>query len=231
MDDATYDLHGADLAEVRRRVVEPVVHAMLAPDELDWLRVQIGLPHDWWHDGDRRDGASYVWVLLSAGGDQFELQLSKVLFERVDPAPDAGELALRLEHWICCDTQFGWGQLRAADVAVPGTRWPEAPGRLIEVYPEERVASPLWERGVDVRLADLPLSPDLAADLAGWREHCDVTLGSAYDEEDEEVAGWSWYAFVLDLEPERLRLVARLRDELGPEFLVPTPLPLMAWLY
>lgn len=227
--DAIYDLDGADLAEVRRRVVEPVVHALLRPDELDWLRVQIGPPHDSWPYYDRRDDAPYVYVVLSAGGDQLVVQLSKVLFERVDATPDASDLHSALEDLIW-QSAFGWGQLRKVDVEVPGPRWPDGQLRLIEVYPAEGVASPLWERGVNVPLAELPLSPDLSADLARWREDYDVALGSAYDEDDEEVPGWSWHGLVLEFEPERLRLVARLRDELGPDFIVPTPLPLMAWL-
>lgn len=210
------DLDGADLAEVARRVVQPVLSALLRPGELDWYEVELSsrLPDDGW--------APSIRVVLLAGGDRFESVLCEATFGREDAEDCADALSSALEDWLCYDTAFAWGQQRGlgADLEVPPREWPA--GRVVEFYAGEETASPLWARGVNLPLTGLPLSDALTADVAAWSRRYVTLVGV-----DEEDAGdVSWADVVAELEPWRFRLVDRLREELiGFVVLRPQPLP------
>ena len=104
------------LAELRRRVVEPVVTSVLRPEEIEHLSVH------WVLDG--RDGD--VWVRIDVPDERHEdLLLSP--WWTPDPwdvdvptgeAQVAAHLADRLEDWVC-ETSFAWGQQRRACYQLP----------------------------------------------------------------------------------------------------------------
>lgn len=100
------------LAELRRRVVEPVVSALLTPQELEEFEV---------HRGEQGEPgrSSGLWVRLVADGEVFVAHLGDS-----SPPDDAevercaAHLADLLQDWIC-ETRFGWGQLRVAEYTCP----------------------------------------------------------------------------------------------------------------
>ncbi|WP_337063121.1 hypothetical protein [Kineococcus sp. G2] len=110
------DAEDEQLATLRRRVVEPVVHALLRPEEVEHLSVHWGV------DGRAGD----VWVQLDAPGDRYTDQLPSPWwqpepFELDPPASEAGiaeHLADRLQDWIA-ESAFGWGQLRPITHRLP----------------------------------------------------------------------------------------------------------------
>ncbi len=112
------DAEDEQLAVLRRRVVEPVVHSLLAPQELEALSVHWGV------DGEEGD----VWVRLDVPGERYEQWLLSP-WQRDDPwgadeqvppteAEVAAHLAAQLEDWVC-ETSFGWGQQRTAHYELP----------------------------------------------------------------------------------------------------------------
>ena len=58
------DLDGNDLAEVRRRAVDPVLAALLRDDDMDSVELQIGLTDVGGH-------AEEVWLTVVARGETF----------------------------------------------------------------------------------------------------------------------------------------------------------------
>ncbi|WP_432507242.1 hypothetical protein [Kineococcus arenarius] len=108
------------LAVLRRRVVEPVVRSLLAPQELEALSVHWGV------DGEVGD----VWVRIDVPGERHEQWLPSPWHES-DPAGAgeaaqappteaevAAQLAHQLEDWVC-ETSFAWGQQRTARYELP----------------------------------------------------------------------------------------------------------------
>jgi hypothetical protein len=100
------DLDPRDLAELRRRVVDPVVGCLIRSDELE--RVDVG-PHDGW-----------VMVDVVARGEW----LSAFLGEVGDAGPwDAEERAEHLYVSLTNDlptTGFAWGEERTGCYEIPG---------------------------------------------------------------------------------------------------------------
>ncbi|GAB3232098.1 hypothetical protein GCM10027586_14860 [Kineococcus gypseus] len=102
------DVEDERLAALRRRVVEPVVHSLLVPGELEALSVHWGV------DGDEGD----VWGRLDVAGERYEQwlpwpwqsapsdsagplgqgQASEALVTEVEVA---AQLAHYLEDWVC----------------------------------------------------------------------------------------------------------------------------------
>ncbi|WP_432493143.1 hypothetical protein [Kineococcus auxinigenes] len=110
------DTDDEQLAELRRRVVEPVVTSVLEPEELEDLSVHRGV--------DGREGD--VWVRIDVPGERHEEMLLSPWWapgpEDVDlPTTDAqiaAHLGDRLEDWIC-ETAFARGQQRRARYEPP----------------------------------------------------------------------------------------------------------------
>jgi hypothetical protein len=108
------DLDLADLGEVRRRVLEPVLAAMLRPGELDgadivvgtdqrvqranWIRTHFGV------ENKHRQVFAVVW----AGGESFAYGLG-YLDAAVYATTIAIDWAESLSDWID-ETPFGWGE-------------------------------------------------------------------------------------------------------------------------
>jgi hypothetical protein len=207
-----FDLDGADVGEVRRRVAEPVVRALIAPNELDLLEVRFGAPTSYRVDeGD----APEVWVYVTARGEHFARRLTKATFDRWDAWSVADFLIDEI-----VESRFGWGQLRDVDLAavVLPPRWPtDVGGRaMLEVYPDENDPSPLWRAGANVALDDLPLSSALAGELLRWRNRWAelAEAAEAAEATDDDLSG-TYAQMVAELEPDRRQLVAALRAELN----------------
>ena len=168
------DLDGRDLAEVRRRVVDPVVQGLMAPEEVRRVTVHVGCPWTVPSDDDGGDLAAEVWLrLLDADDDEHWHYLGHAGDAgRWDALAVAGELADALIDLIV-ESSYGWGQLRDVDVAavLPAPRWPPAaPGRRsLQMYASLDVGSPIWERGGNLPLETLPVSLQLRNDLAAWQ--------------------------------------------------------------
>lgn len=110
-EDGVTDATDPVLADLRRRVVDPVVASLFSAAELGEVTVQWGaVPAG----GD-------VWVRVVANGELFE---DLVLSGGSDPADPvarseaAVQLADRLEDFVC-ETRFGWGQQRIARYDLP----------------------------------------------------------------------------------------------------------------
>ncbi|HJQ06992.1 MAG TPA: hypothetical protein VJ872_16200 [Nocardioides sp.] len=112
------------LAWIRDEVVTPIVTSLLTPDELDSIEVSLGPVQPdrrpgWWQL-DRFDEPQ-VWVAIRAG-DGTEGFTRNLLGESDLRDLDlvhgrAAQLASDLEDWVC-ETSFGWGQQRAAQLPV-----------------------------------------------------------------------------------------------------------------
>ncbi|MCI2240444.1 hypothetical protein MO973_45135 [Paenibacillus sp. TRM 82003] len=105
------------LADLRRRVVEPVVTSVLRPEEIEALSVHWGI------DGRAGD----VWVRIDIPAERHEQLLLSPWWasdpkEVAAPTTDvqiAAHLGDRLEDWVC-ETAFAWGQQRRAHYELPG---------------------------------------------------------------------------------------------------------------
>lgn len=185
------DLDGNDLAEVRRRVVDPVLAAVLDPGELTVVSLDFGMPGGWegsWaDDGDRR-----AWLVLTADGGEsrFEHPIGKAMFWRSDTDDEAARLAGELDEWIGTNTRFGWGSGHSlGDYVVPELQRSASADRVLEVYPGEEVSLPLWERGVQVASGELPgLSAELASDLIAWHRDRDAAVAAMHPDGSETAA-------------------------------------------
>lgn len=115
----TADLNPRDLGEVRRRVVDPVVGSLLAPDEVDDIVLQIETQRLLGTDGETEDltiqiracGELVTWwsVPLPEDGAAW------------DAEDGAAELYDRLRDDLT-ESRFGWGNLRDGTYDVPGPR-------------------------------------------------------------------------------------------------------------
>lgn len=110
-DDGLTDATDPVLADLRRRVVDPVVASLFSPAEVDEVSVRWGaLPAG----GD-------VWVRVVAEGELFE---HLALYGGSDPADPvarldaAAQLADRLEDFVS-ETRFGWGEQRISRYDLP----------------------------------------------------------------------------------------------------------------
>ncbi|GAA2008234.1 hypothetical protein JL107_15900 [Nakamurella flavida] len=98
----------ADLAELRRRVVEPVIRSLLTDDEYRSTRVywQSDAPDAMRVDVVAAEDASIGgWLTWTALGNQTVEQI-------------AAKFASDMEDWVC-ETRFGWGQQRRAVYVIP----------------------------------------------------------------------------------------------------------------
>lgn len=104
--DATDD----ELAEMRRRAIDPVVLSLLTPAELATLRVVVY----------QVSGSREVSLWLKTMGEEMRHWIHDPAFG--GPMPDAPDVAAHfadsMEDWVC-ETRFGWGQHRIAVYAVP----------------------------------------------------------------------------------------------------------------
>ncbi|MCI2237395.1 hypothetical protein MO973_05805 [Paenibacillus sp. TRM 82003] len=104
------------LAELRRRVVEPVATSVLGSTELEALSVHWGV--------DGREGD--VWVRIDVPDERHEEVLLSPwwILGPEDGHPPASETEIaahlgdRLEDWVC-ETAFAWGQRRRARYELP----------------------------------------------------------------------------------------------------------------
>lgn len=171
------DLDVADLDELRRRVVDPVLAAMFAPGEVTFVRRSPDAPAGSWspfHPAD--DGP---WLELRVGDEGFSHPLAKAGFWLEDPEWVAAELADKLAEWIC-ESSFGWGEWRGLpdDWAVP----PPLPGRtVVTIHFADEAGLPLWASGAPAPWLAARLSAELIGDLLAWQ-----TLGESLAEEAED---------------------------------------------
>lgn len=189
------DLDAADLGEVRRRVVDPVLLAGLRPGELDDVELTFGPPRSWSGFPVDADDVPDVWLTVVARGETFSTRPVRATFERWPAYDVAASLTDQLEDWLA-ETGFAWGQRRVVDIGptVPqmAGRRPGARGRAIEVHPDPASPSLLWDgsRGLDpIRLGlSAPLVDALARWRARWQDLADHgAWGLAPD-------GWPWWA-------------------------------------
>jgi hypothetical protein len=170
------DLDLNDLAEVRRRVVDPVLAAMFRPGEL--VSVELVAADDW-PDVDEETWAFKRWPnnpdavrpgdapnslyldLRATGDEQHTACLGELGFHRHDARLLADDLASRLSDWVC-ETRFAWGDPRvASELEIP------AGGSVDE----------LWLG--DGHLSHLDVSGALAADLRTWQDRYNAWLDEA----------------------------------------------------
>ena len=104
------DLDLADLGELRRRVVDPVLTEMFSPGELTSVEVGSGYPPPIVGYGTGHGEGPGVWLSVVAGDDtcQYVFQVGGGFADADD---EAHQLAGRLQDWFC-ETTAGWAQLR-----------------------------------------------------------------------------------------------------------------------
>jgi hypothetical protein len=178
-----FDLNLGDLDEVRRRVVDPVLSAMLRPGELvsadlvvddDWP----GLDDEHWafHRWPNNPHApppgteprSLYLVIHAIGDEQHTAQLGSIAFYLDDARDIADSLESSLSDWIC-ETRFGWADARGTDgLELPGPRLDEQGRPTVEVWASEG-GSPLTVDRVPTDPGDLGLSDALATELREWQ--------------------------------------------------------------
>lgn len=106
---AVTDAVDSDLAEFRRRVVDPVVTSVLTPEELDFVVVF----------EERRYHGVRATVVARGEGSMHYLQLSRSL-----PAPEddlagiASQFASEPEDFVA-ESGFAWAEQRTARYAIP----------------------------------------------------------------------------------------------------------------
>lgn len=165
-----YDLDLADVAEVRRRVVDPVLAQMFRPGELDLAELTVGppnVPSGW---GTERDHAPELEVTLQVGEEDCSIYLGHVTLYPWNARELARDLADRLSDEIC-ESSFGWGQLRelrAGFVPAPAAEGP-AGARQLHVLITAEGGLPLWEAGRPADVEGLGLSAALRRDLRAWQ--------------------------------------------------------------
>ena len=108
------DLDGNDLAEVRRRAVDPVLAALLREDELDSVALGVGGPpgSPW------RGHEEEVWLAVVARGETFHCFVCKAYAWSVSAEEAAAQVHEELQEFIA-ESAFGWGELRTSDYVVP----------------------------------------------------------------------------------------------------------------
>jgi hypothetical protein len=164
------DLDPADLAEVRRRVVDPALAAMFHPGELDEVRLGFESPG---HRGSMFSisasaGPREVTLSLTARGELYTRHLADATFERGDAEETLARLLDDLGDWIA-ESSFGWAQWRRpAAPVVPPPADGRAEQRVAEVYPGAE-PFPVYENGSALDPEGLHLAAGLVAALAAWR--------------------------------------------------------------
>jgi hypothetical protein len=118
-----FDPH--DLGDVRARIVDPVVSALIRPAEL--RRVELGWrprTHDqsagWALSRDQENRE--LWVLVEASDATWQAQLWAL--EAAESLRTMGDVAFfladRLEDWVC--ERVYWGEQVIAEVSIPERR-------------------------------------------------------------------------------------------------------------
>lgn len=180
LDGVPQDIDPADVDEVQRRVVDPILGAMFKPGELSTVSIAIELADASWWEFDHFDEEPQVWLRLTVGDEQFEHRLCKPGFWLDDATWIAGNLEDKLNEWIC-ETSFGWGELRSgpdAD-AFPGPPEAAAGVRSLSVHLNEVGQLPLWEAGEPADISSVPISATLVGDLLGWQQHAEQLADEA----------------------------------------------------
>jgi hypothetical protein len=106
------DLDFADLGEVQRRVVDPVLQALFKPGELLQFELHVGHPLGMLpaYEND----APEVWLrAVDSDGDTFSYRLGKATSDHWNAEDVAGDLADALQDMIC-ESRYGWGEAREA---------------------------------------------------------------------------------------------------------------------
>lgn len=250
-DEERRDLDPADLDEVRRRIVDPVLAELFQPEELTGFRFSADQPLGAW--SPYRGGDGGCWLHLSAGAEHFTHPVAKAGFWLENADWVAAELADKLAEWIC-EATFGWGQWRS----LPEGWRPPPPllGRTsISIhFTDDDGGLPLWAGGVPAPWVADRLSPALVGDLQAWQalgeqlaaeaeagqppppepgasfgvtvRYLSDTEWAAHEAAEHRAAAAASAerrAWIAALEPLRDELVERLRAELGPDYDVPTP--------
>ena len=107
------ELASSDVAEMRRRVVEPVVRSLLQPAELD--AVEVGRRPPTGHPQD--DGPS-VWLHLVASGESLHARICSASGALLDAELIAETFYEVLWDWVV-ESQFAWGQARSGRYVMP----------------------------------------------------------------------------------------------------------------
>ncbi len=179
-----YDLDLADIDEVRRRVLRPVLGAMFHEGELrstdliadvDWPTVDgddsywsYGWPADPFaaRPGDEPKS---LYLVVRAGEDERHLvQLGQLGFHRCSPFDIADDLVDSLGDWIM-RSRFAPGEIRTVNDSQGIPPMSDAPDgrRIVEITPT-REGVPLLLAGVPVSTVTLGIADNLAEDLQSW---------------------------------------------------------------
>ncbi|HVE25382.1 MAG TPA: hypothetical protein VNC22_08260 [Sporichthya sp.] len=187
MSEARYDLDLADFAEVRRRVIEPVVGALFRAGELRGSDVALGTADrmpgaSWTHWGQpsRGEACAQVFALLWAFDGSFAYLLGDADFSRIHATSVAVDWADLVTDWIA-ESSFGWGELRPLppDFRAPEPPQPPAGTREVGIFSaDEPGGLPLWTDGLVADPVALGLSEALVADLQIWQQFLEAGPGS-----------------------------------------------------
>ncbi len=171
-----FDLDPSDLDEVRRRVVDPLLAALFGPGEVQSVDLVVRADEDygWTRSTTTWPGPRWLYLKLTAGGEEFDRRLDSISFGRTDGLWLCADLASNLGDWIC-ESAFGWGQARWCTVRPLPRVW--AAEHVLEIYVDEH-PSPLFDRGRNVDPSALGVSAELTEALLAWRTLTDDLLRS-----------------------------------------------------
>lgn len=180
---APHDLDLADIDEVRRRVISPVLDTMLQENEL--LSAKLVVDFDWPADGVEQhwsegwpfsptagrpgdEPKSLYLVIHAIEDEQRTVWLGHAGFHRHSPFDVANHLIEAVGEWVV-ESRFGWGQVRS----IEGSRGipPMAAGpdnrRVVEIVPN-REGPPLQLNGTLISPITLGIDGSLEDDLHTW---------------------------------------------------------------
>lgn len=181
------DLDLADFAEVRRRVLEPVVDTLFRPGELRGSNVVVGadvpeIGAHWTHWGQpsRDEPSAQVFALLRTFDGSFAYLLGDADFSRTHATSVAVDWADLVTDWIA-ESSFGWGELRQlpGGFRAAGPPLPPSGTRDVGIFTaDEEGGLPVWVDGAAGDPDVNGLSAALVEDLQTWQQLIEAGPGS-----------------------------------------------------